>query len=86
MAKASLYLDLRATKDGSKGPLKIRVYHKGKVFFLPTSISLEPQQWMDGTIINHLRAKKWNDFLKLRMMDVTSELIKHIIPFQIIQD
>lgn len=76
MAKASLYLDLRATKDGSKGPLKIRVYHKGKVFFLPTSISLEPQQWMDGTIINHLRAKKWNDFLKLRMMDVTSELIK----------
>ena len=76
MAKASLYLDLRATKDGSKGPLKIRVYHKGKVFFLPTSITLEPQQWMDGTIINHLRAKKWNDFLKLRMMDVTSELIK----------
>ena len=43
---------------------------------LPTSISVTPQQWMDGVIINHPRAKKWNDFLKVRMMDVTSELIK----------
>lgn len=76
MAKASLYLDLRAVPSGSPGPLKIRVYHKGKAFMLPTSIMLEPQQWMDGTIINHQRAKKWNDFLKLRMLDITSELIK----------
>jgi integrase len=76
MAKASLYHDMRAVKDGAPGPIKIRVFHKGKAFMLPTSISVTPQQWMDGVIINHLRAKKWNDFLKVRMMDVTSELIK----------
>ena len=76
MAKASLYLDTRAIKNGANAPIKIRVYHNGKAFFLSTSISVTPQQWMDGVIINHLRAKKWNDFLKLRMMDVTSEIIK----------
>jgi integrase len=76
MAKASFYLDLRASKDGSSGPLKVRVYHNGKTFFLPTSITLTPQQWMDGVIVNHLRAKQWNNLLKLRMMDISSELIK----------
>ena len=76
MAKASLYLDLRAVKDGSTGPLKIRIFHNGKTFFLPTEISLTADQWMDGVIINHLRAKQWNNFLKLKIMDVTSELIR----------
>ena len=80
MAKATLYLDNRAVTDGSPGSLKIRVYHNKKTFFLPTSISLTPQQWMEGkpygTIVNHLRAKQWNNFLKLRMMDISSELLK----------
>ena len=80
MAKATLYLDLRNVSDGSPGSLKIRVYHNKKTFFLPTSISLTPQQWMEGkpygTIVNHLRAKQWNNFLKLRMMDISSELLK----------
>ena len=80
MAKATLYLDLRAVKDGSPGPLKVRVYHNKKTFFLPTSISLFANQWMDGEpygyIVNHERAKQWNNFLKLRMLDITSELIK----------
>ena len=80
MAKASLYLDLRAVKDGSIGPLKIRIYHNKKTFFLPTSISIAKNQWMEsepyGYIVNHERAKQWNNFLKLRMLDITSELIK----------
>ena len=76
MAKASLYLDLRASKDGVTGPIKVRVYHKGSAFFLPTSINIASDQWMDGVIINHARAKQWNNLLKLRMMDITSELIK----------
>ena len=76
MAKASLYLDLRASKDGATGPIKVRVYHKGSAFFLPTSINITSDQWMDGVIINHARAKQWNNLLKLRMMDITSELIK----------
>ena len=80
MAKATLYLDLRAVKDGSAGPLKVRVYHNKKTFFLPTSISLLANQWMDGEpygyIVNHERAKQWNNFLKLRMLDISSELIR----------
>ena len=80
MAKATLYLDNRAVTDGSPGSLKIRVYHNKKTFFLPTSISLTPQQWMEGkpygVIVNHIRAKQWNNFLKLRMMDISSELLK----------
>lgn len=76
MAKATLYLDNRAVADGSPGPLKVRVYHNKKTFFLPTSITLTPQQWMDGVIVNHIRAKQWNNFLKLRMADLSSELLK----------
>ena len=80
MAKATLYLDLRAVTDGSPGPLKIRVYHNGKTIFLPTTITLTSQQWMEGKpygyIVNHERAKQWNNFLKLRMLDISSELIK----------
>lgn len=80
MAKISLYLDLRAVKDGSAGPLKIRVYHKKKTIFLPTSINLTSDQWMDGepygTIVNHTRAKQWNKLLQLRLMDISSELLK----------
>lgn len=29
-----------------------------------------------GVIVNHIRAKQWNNFLKLRMMDISSELLK----------
>lgn len=76
MAKVSLYLDLRAVKDGKVGPIKIRVAHNKQKFYLPTSISISASQWMDGVIINHQRAKQWNNFLKLRMMDVSSEIIK----------
>lgn len=80
MAKATLYLDNRAVTDSSPGSLKIRVYHNKKTFFLPTSITLMPQQWMEGkpygVIVNHIRAKQWNNFLKLRMMDISSELLK----------
>ena len=76
MAKTSFYLDLRAVKNGEAGPLKIRVFHKGKAFMLPTSIMLTPQQWFDNKIIDHPRAKSWNNFLKLRMLDIKSSLLK----------
>jgi integrase len=76
MAKASLYHDLRASKDGLSGPIKIRVYHNGKTFFLPTSITITSDQWLDGVIVNHERAKKWNNFLKLRLLDIKSELLQ----------
>ena len=76
MAKVSLYHDMRAVKDGACGAIKIRVYHNGKAFMLPTSISILPQHWDDGIIIGHDRAKKWNSFLKLRLMDIKTEIIR----------
>ena len=67
---------MRAVKDGACGAIKIRVYHNGKAFMLPTSISILPQHWDDGIIIGHDRAKKWNSFLKLRLMDIKTEIIR----------
>lgn len=76
MAKVSLYLDMRAVKDGQPGPLKIKYYHKGSTIMLPTSIRLTPDQWMTDTIINHPKAKQWNTMLRLRMVDITSEILE----------
>lgn len=76
MARASLYLDMRSVKDGQPGPLKIRYYHRGSAIMIPTTIRLLPEQWMDNTIINHQRAKQWNSMLRLRLADITSEILE----------
>jgi len=67
---------MRAVKPGQPGPLKVKYYHKGKTIFLPTAIRLHPEQWMGDTIINHQRAKQWNSMLRLRMADITSEILQ----------
>lgn len=76
MAKTSLFHDTRAVEPGSPAPIKIRVYHNGKYIVLPTSIKVTADQWMKNTIINHPRAKQWNNLLSLRMADITSELLQ----------
>lgn len=76
MAKVSLYLDMRAVKPGQPGPLKVQYYHRGKTIMLPTTIKLMPEQWMENTIVNHPRAKQWNNMLRLRIADITSEILE----------
>ena len=76
MAKVSLYHDMRAVKNGQPGPLKIQYFHKGSTIMLPTAIKLLPEQWMKDTIINHPKAKQWNNMLRLRMVDITSEILE----------
>lgn len=76
MAKVSLYLDMRAVKPGQPGPLKIKYHHRGKTIMLPTTIKLMPEQWMGNTIVNHPRAKQWNNMLRLRLADITSEILE----------
>ena len=76
MAKVSLYLDMRAVKSGQPGPLKVKYFHRGKTIFLPTSIKLMPDQLMGNTIVNHPRAKKWNNMLQLRISDISSEILE----------
>lgn len=76
MASASLYLDLRAVKPGQPGPLKVKYYHRGTTIMLPTTIRLQQEQWMENTIVNHPRAKQWNNLLRLRMADITSQILE----------
>ena len=67
---------MRAVKNGQPGPLKIQYFHKGSTIMLPTAIKLLPEQWMKDTIINHPKAKQWNNMLRLRMVDITSEILE----------
>lgn len=76
MAKVSLYLDMRAVKSGQPGPVKVKYFHKGKTIFLPTTVRLMPDQLMGNTIVNHPRAKKWNNMLQLRISDISSEILE----------
>lgn len=76
MAKTSLFHDTRAVEAGSEAPIKIRVYHNGKYITLPTNIKVRADQWMNNSIVNHPRAKQWNNLLGLRMADITSELLQ----------
>lgn len=66
---------MRAVKAGQPGPLKMQYFHKGRTIMLPTSIRITPDQWMGNTIVNHPRAKQWNGLLRLRMADITSEIL-----------
>ena len=61
MAKISFYLDTRF--GNGPYPLKLRISHKGEKAYLPTDISLTPEQWDGKAVINHEKAKSLNDFL-----------------------
>ena len=76
MAKTSLFHDTRAVEQGSEAPIKIRIFHKGKYITLPTTIKVTANQWSNNTIVNHQRAKQWNNLLAIRVADVTSEILQ----------
>lgn len=76
MAKVALYHDMRAVKPGESGPIKVKYYHKGTTIMLPTSVKVLPEQWTGKRIINHARAKQWNNFLELRLVDISSEILE----------
>ena len=76
MAKVSLYHDNRSIKPGNPGTVKIKCHHKGTTIMLPTSVRIHPEQWTGKTVINHPRAKQWNNYLDLRIADITSEILK----------
>lgn len=67
---------MRAVKPGNAGPLKIKCHHRGTTIMLPSSIRILPDQWSGTKIINHLRAKQLNNFLDLKIADITSELLE----------
>ena len=45
MARAKLYLDTRAAKDGKPAPLKVAINNKSKTALISLDIHLLPSQW-----------------------------------------
>lgn len=78
MATINFYLDTRATCCDKPAPLKISIRHRNKSTFIPTGISLLPEQWDDITrkVVNHPRKVAYNNVLAHRILDVESEVLR----------
>lgn len=78
MATINFYLDTRATGYDKPAPLKISIRHRNKATFIPTGISLLPEQWDDITrkVVNHPRKVAYNNVLAHRILDVESEVLR----------
>ena len=77
MATINFYLDTRVTGFDKPAPLKISIRHRNKATFIPTDISLLPEQWDDvkQKIVNHPRASIYNNKIAHRKLDVESEML-----------
>lgn len=77
MATINFYLDTRATGYNKPAPLKISIRHRNKATFIPTGISLLPEQWDDITrkVVNHPRKVAFNNILAHRILDVESGVL-----------
>ena len=78
MAKINFYLDTRASGLDKPAPLKISIRHRNQSTFIPTGISLLPEQWDDITrkVVNHPRKAAYNNMLAHRILDVESEVLR----------
>lgn len=78
MATISYYLDKRASGWDKPAPLKISIRARGKATFIPTGISLLPEQWDDiaHKIVNHPKAPQLNNLLNRRYLDIECEVLR----------
>lgn len=78
MATINYYLDTRATGFDKPAPLKISIRARGKATFIPTGISLLPEQWDDiaHKIVNHPKAPQLNNLLNRRYLDIECEVLR----------
>lgn len=78
MATINYYLDKRASGWKKPSPLKISIRHRSKSTFIPTGISLLPEQWDDVThrIVNHPKAAQLNNLLNRRYCDIECEVLR----------
>ena len=74
MAKISYYLDTRF--GNGPFPLKMRISHKGEKTYIPTDITLTPDQWDGKAIINHKSDKSFNELLKTKKTLAESTIVK----------
>lgn len=78
MATINFYLDTRVTGNDKPAPLKISIRHRNKATYVPTGISLLPEQWDDITrkVVNHPRKAAYNNIIAHRILDVESEVLR----------
>ena len=78
MATLKLYLDSRATKDGSSAPLKAAITNKGATTLIALNIKLLPSQWDDRSrrVTNHPNKLFLNNYIARRVLDIETILLK----------
>lgn len=78
MATINFYHDTRATGFDKPAPIKISIRHRKRTTFIPTGISVLPEQWDSITrkIVNHPAKAAYNNALARRMLDVEGEVLR----------
>lgn len=70
------YLDRRSSREGSPCPLKISISSKGSTAYVPTGVSLLPEQWdaRAQKVVSHPQKSQLNNLLSRKKLDVDSAL------------
>lgn len=78
MATINFYLDTRVTGCDKPAPLKISIRHRNKATYIPTGVSLLPEQWdeLARKVVNHPRKAAYNNIIAHRILDVESEVLR----------
>ena len=78
MATINFYLDTRVTGCDKPAPLKISIRHRNKATYIPTGVSLLPEQWdeLARKVVNHPRKAAYNNIIARRILDVESEVLR----------
>lgn len=78
MARAKLYLDTRAAKDGKPAPLKVAINNKSKTALISLDIHLLPSQWdaKSCKVVNHPNRLFLNNFLTRRLLDIETIVLR----------
>lgn len=78
MARAKLYLDTRAAKDGKPAPLKVAINNKSKTALISLDIHLLPSQWdaKSCKVVNHPNRLFLNNFLTRRLLDIETMVLR----------
>jgi site-specific recombinase XerD len=57
-------------------PIQIRIYHDGKRTFYPTYIKVNPEQFKAGKVIDHPKAREYNDSIKNKIIQYQAQALK----------
>ena len=76
MAKVSIYLDKRF--QSAEYPLKLRIGHNNKSAFISTGVKIPLECWdaKEGKVIDHEKAKVYNDILSTKLTLAEATLLK----------